>query len=284
MTYVVFGSTGKLGHLVIDSLLARGVAPSEIVAAGRNERALAGLGAQGLRIAQVSYDDQEAVARAAVGAEAVLLISGNVPKARVGQHRTVIEAAASARVRNLVYTSVPNARDTTLFLAPDHKATEEIIERTGISATILRNNFYTEGYQSDFGKARETGVIANSVGAGRTATAARADYAAAAATALLEPAHDGQIYELGGDQAWNYSEFAAAASAALGRPVRYDYLTPDQEKEHLRTAGLDDAMVARLATRAANVRDGAEDKRGSDLSALIGRPTTPLAATLESWV
>lgn len=284
MTYVVFGATGKLGHLVVDALLARSVAAAHVVSAGRNADALAGLAERGVKTVRASYDDQDAVARAVEGAEAVLLISGNEPRARVEQHRTVIDAAKSGGVKNLVYTSVPKARDTTLFLAPDHKATEEIIEQSGISATILRNNFYTEGYQGDFTKARENGVIVNSVGEGRTATATRKDYAEAAAVALLNREHDGHVYELGGDHAWNYAEFAAAAAEVLGTPAGYEYVTVEVEQERQRAAGLDDATIGRLAIRSQNVRNGDVDRIGTDLSTLIGRPTTPLIDTLRGWV
>ncbi|WP_269330291.1 hypothetical protein [Kineosporia babensis] len=43
-------------------------------------------------------------------------------------------------------------------------------------------------------------------------------------------------------------------------------------------------MIARLAMRAQNVRDGVVDRIGNDLSALIGQPTTPLIETLRTWV
>ncbi len=283
MTYVVFGATGKLGNLVIDALLARGAAAGDVVAAGRNEDALARLAQRGVKTVPASYDDKGAVARAVEGAEAVLLISGNEPRARAGQHRIVIEAVKAAGATDLVYTSVPKARNTTLFLAPDHKVTEEDIERSGITATILRNNFYTEGYEGDFAKARDAGLIANSVGDARTASAARKDFAEAAAVTLLNREHDGRVYELGGDHAWNYTEFAAAAAEVLGRPVVYEYITPEVEQELQRAAGLDDQAIARLAARSQNVRNGDVDRIGNDLSTLIGRPTTQLIDTLRGW-
>jgi NAD(P)H dehydrogenase (quinone) len=41
MSIVVTGATGQLGRLTVESLLARGVPPEQIVAAGRNADRLA---------------------------------------------------------------------------------------------------------------------------------------------------------------------------------------------------------------------------------------------------
>ena len=137
---------------------------------------------------------------------------------RLAGHRNVIDAAKAAGVAKLVYTSAPKATTADFALAPEHKATEEAIAASGIPAVILRNNWYTENYAADVTRAAETGVIAASVGDGRVATATRADYADAAAVVLLEDGHLGEIYELGGDIAWDYAELAAAASEVVGSP------------------------------------------------------------------
>ncbi|QKZ17313.1 NmrA family NAD(P)-binding protein [Streptomyces chartreusis] len=284
MTLVVMGATGKLGRVAVRSLIDRGIAPNEIVAVGRNESALQELADQGTTVARVDYSDTEGLRRALDGATAALLISGNEMGVRVEQHRNVIEASVAAGVGNLVYTSVPNARETSLFLAPDHKVTEEIIEKSGISATILRNNFYAEGFQADFTRARDTGLLANSAGEGRVATAPRAEFAEAAAVALAGREWDGKIYELGGDHAWTYAEFAATAAEVLGKPVRYQNLSPEQEAAAAHDAGVDEAIARRISVRNAGIREGAVDRITDDLSTLLGRPTTTLASTMRTWV
>ena len=281
--YVVLGATGKLGGLVVEALMAQGVAAADVLATGRNSAALHDLQSRGVRTASVAYDDVDALPKALDGADAVLLISGSEPGKRVQHHRNVVDAAKAVNVGHLVYTSVPDARRTGLFLAPDHKATEEYIEQQAIPATILRNNFYTEGFLGDFDKARELGVIANSVGDGRTASATRADFAEAAARALLRRDYDGEVLELGGDDAWSYAEFASTASDVLGRPVEYRPLTPDEEAAALRAQGLPEATIQRMALRAEAIRRGDVDARSNDLSGLLGRETAPLAETMRAW-
>ena len=80
-------------------------------------------------------------------------------------------------------TRVPRSADTShLVLAPEHKATEELIAASGLPATILRNNWYHRELRRRASRPRrEHGVLPTSAGDGRVASAARADYAEAAA-------------------------------------------------------------------------------------------------------
>ncbi|MDT5030645.1 MAG: hypothetical protein QOC94_816, partial [Actinoplanes sp.] len=88
MTIVVTGATGHLGTLVVQSLLAKGVPASEIVATGRNAEKLAELGVP-TRIA--SYDDPAELTAAFAGADKVLFVSGSEVGKRVQQHTNVVE-------------------------------------------------------------------------------------------------------------------------------------------------------------------------------------------------
>jgi uncharacterized protein YbjT (DUF2867 family) len=152
-------------------------------------------------------------------------------RARAGRRENP-RPAHRARRGPLVYTSAP-APTTRLVLAAEHKATEEVVRASGIPGTFLRNGWYTENHRQDFTTARQHGVIANSIGTGRIATVPRRDYAEAAAAVLTTPGHEGKAYELSGDVAWDYAEFAAAAQKVLGTPIRYQPLSPQEERDQL---------------------------------------------------
>ncbi|KAD3633110.1 NAD(P)H-binding protein [Arthrobacter yangruifuii] len=284
MNVAIFGATGQLGGLTIDSLIERGTAPGNILALGRNRDRLAELAGRGLRTARVDLNDAATAAGVLDGVEKVLLISMSEPGRRVPQHAAAVEAAKNAGVRQLAYTSVLDAPTTVLALAPEHRATEELITASGIPSTFLRHGWYTENHRQEFDAARRTGVIANSVGSGRIASAPRRDYAEAGAVVLSTPGHDGKAYELSGDTAWTYTEFAAAAQEVLGIPVRYEVLTPAKEQKQLIGLGLDEGTAGFLGTLNANMRDGALAPAPGELSKLIGRPTGPLIDTMRSWI
>ena len=128
MTILVTAASGHLGRLVVESLLARGADPADLVATARDTSKLEDLAARGIPTAVVDYDRPDTIAAALDGVDAVLLISGSIPGVRVQGHRNVIDAAKAAGVAKLVYTSAPKATTAEDFpLAADHRATEEAI-------------------------------------------------------------------------------------------------------------------------------------------------------------
>ena len=280
MTIVVTGATGHLGRLTIQALLDRGVAPDDVVAAGRNAEALEELAGLGVRTASIDYANPASLTDALVGAEKVLLISGTAQGERVAQHGAVIDAAKAAGVRHLVYTSAPKADDTPLVLAPEHAATEVLVRESTVPFTILRNNWYTENYLDAALQAAAAGEIVGSAGSGRVASASRLDFAEAAAVVLTTDGHLGRTYELAGDLSWDFDEFAAVLSDLADRPVTYRPVTTEQHLEILQGFGLDAGTAGFVAALDDNIRNGALDSSSADLRELIGRPTTPLAKGL----
>ncbi|MDQ0736893.1 SDR family oxidoreductase [Arthrobacter agilis] len=275
MTIAITGATGQLGRLVIEQLLARGVDPSTIVAGGRNEDVLARLAGQGVRTARVDYADASTLDAAFAGADRVLLISGSEAGRRTVQHKAVIDAARKVGA-SLVYTSAPKATTTSLVLAPEHKATEGLLEGLGLTYTVLRNNWYTENYDDAIRQAATTGSVLTGAGTGRIASAPRRDYAEAAAVVLLSDGYTGEILELGGDEPWTFDELAATVSEVTGTPVTVNAVSVDEHVAALTAAGLDDASARFVAALDANIAEGALAGGDTTLSSIIGRPTTPL--------
>ena len=280
MSIVVTGATGHLGRLIVESLLKRGVAAAEIVAAGRSIDKIADFAERGIRTVSIEYADPASLQAAFAGAETLVLVSGSEVGQRIAQHTNAIAAAKDAGIGRIVYTSAPHADTTTLILAPEHKATEELIRAAGIPFTILRNGWYTENYVQTVEQAGQTGEIIASVGDARVASASRADYADAVAAVLTTPGHENAVYELTGDVAWTHHDLAAAAASVFGRDVVY---TPLSAEEHLATliaAGLPAETAGFIVALDANIADGLLGHTPGDLSRLIGRPTTPLEAGL----
>jgi NAD(P)H dehydrogenase (quinone) len=280
MSLIITGATGQLGRLVVESLLTRGTDASDIVATGRSIDRLADLAARGVAVAELDYSRPETVAAVVKSGDTLLLVSASEPGNRAALHAAVIEAAKSAGVARIVYTSAPAATTSALVLAPDHKATEESLVASGVPFTILRNGWYTENYAGEVEKGRENGEIVASVGDGRIASASRKDYADAAAVVLTTEGHEGAVYELSGDVAWDFDELAAAIGTIVGREVAYTRLSPEEHAAMLSSFGLDAGTVGFVVGLDANIRDGLLSGTPGDLARLIGRPTTPMAEGL----
>lgn len=274
MSVVVTGATGHLGRLVVEGLLDAGV--TDVVAGARGPERLADLAARGARAVELDYDRPETLAAALAGADTVVLVSGSEVGRRVAQHGAVVDAAAAAGVRRVIYTSAPHADATELVLAPEHQATEELLAASGLVTTVLRNNWYTENYLPSLQQAAATGEIVGSVGQGRVASATRADLAAGIVAVVTGDGHDGATYELTGDHAWTHDELAAAASDVLGRPVTYRDVTPDEHRAALLGAGLDEGTAGFVVALDQNIAAGALADATDTLRGLLGRPATTL--------
>lgn len=277
-TIVVTGATGHLGRLVVEELLARGVAPERIVATGRNVEKLADLADRGIQVRPLDYSHPASIRTAVDGASRVLLVSGNEFGQRAQQHANVAKAAADAGAELLVYTSAPYAATTPMKLAAEHAATEAAIQEIGVPFTFLRNSWYFENYTAQLGTYLEHGAVVGAASDGLISGATRADYAAAAAGVLTTDGHQGKIYELGGDEAFTLTDLAQEISKQSGKDVAYRNLPVAEFRQFLTSAaGMPEPIADVMADVDANIAEGRLHSPSRDLSRLAGRPTTPLS-------
>lgn len=280
-TIALTGATGQLGRLVVDALLET-VPASSLVAIVRDAGKAADLSALGVDVRVAPYESVADLTQALDGVDRLLLISASEPGQRVAQHGNVIAAAVQNGVTRLVYTSVTRADTTDLVLAPEHKATEAALVASGLTYTILRNNWYTENYLGSVQAAAATGQLIGSAGKGRVASASRIDFADAAAATLTTDGHDNTIYELGGDTAWTMPDLATAIAEVTGSPVSYVDVSHDEHVDALVAAGLPAGTAGFIAAMDGNIASGALAGPTGELSRLIGRPTTPLVDGLRA--
>jgi len=276
----VTGASGQLGRLVIEALLKK-LPAGEIVAAVRNPEKVADLAARGVQIRPADYDQPASLVAAFKGADKLLLISANEIGRRVAQHRAVIDAAKTAGVGLLAYTSILHADTSPLPLAAEHNETESLIRASGLPAVILRNGWYSENYLAGVPAALQYGVLLGSAGEGRIASAARLDYAEAAAAVLTQDNQAGRIYELAGDEAYTLGELAGEIAKQSGKVVAYQNLPESDFKAALLGAGLPDGLATLLAESDVGASKGGLFDDSRQLSQLIGRPTTPLVEQLK---
>jgi NAD(P)H dehydrogenase (quinone) len=284
MSIVVTGATGQLGRLVIESLLQRGVPAGQIVATGRAVERLAEFAGRGLQVRAMDYDDAATVTDALKGATKVLLISGSEVGRRVRQHRAVIDAAVAESVGLIAYTSIANADSTGMKLAAEHQATEALLAQSGLPYVLLRNGWYLENYTEQLQETLAQGVFAGSAGDGKVSAAARADYAEAAAAALLAEDQAGKVYELGGDDAFSMAELAGEIAEASGQPIAYQDLPAADYAAMLAGFGVPLDFADILADSDLGIARGDLHVTTTQLRTLIGRPTTPMSEAVRSAV
>jgi NAD(P)H dehydrogenase (quinone) len=272
----VTGATGQLGRLVVEKLKQK-VAADSVVALVRNPEKAADLGVE---TRPFDYTQPETLVTSLKGIDKLLLISGNEIGQRLPQHKAVIEAAKQAGVKQITYTSILHADSSPLGLAGEHLGTEVAIKESGLTYTILRNGWYTENYTGSAKGAVGAGAFIGNAGDGKIASAARVDYAEAAAVVLAGEGHENKTYELAGDEAYTLTELAAAISRQTGKTIPYNNLTEAEYAGILKSFGLPDGLAEMLADSDTGASKGGLFDDSRALSKLIGRPTTPLAIVL----
>lgn len=276
----ITGATGQLGQHVLENLL-KTVPAGQVVAIVRNPAKAESLSQRGIGVRQADYSDEAALTAALQGVDKLLLISSSEVGQRAVQHRNVINAAKAAGVKFIAYTSLLHADTSPLGLADEHIATEQMLADSGIAYALLRNGWYTENYLASAPPAIEHGVFIGAAGNGKIASATRADYAAAAARVIAEEGHAGKVYELAGDEAWTLSELAAELSKQSGKNVVYQNLSEADFAAALKGVGLPAGLADMLANSDTGASKGGLFDDSRTLSALIGRPTTPLADSIK---
>lgn len=280
-TYAVTGATGHLGALAIEALLEKGVPAGDVVAVVRDPEKAAPLAARGVQVRTADYAQPQTLKSAFAGVDRLLLVSGNEVGKRIEQHSNVIDAAGEAGVGLIAYTSITRADISGSPLAPEHKATEELLAASGVPHTLLRDNWYVENYTANLADYLARGAIVAAAGEGRVAGAARRDYAEAAAVVLTGEGHSGRTYELAGTP-FTFAELAATISEVTGRDVAYRPVGPAELTGILTDAGLDKGTAGFVVSLDESIARGDLDIDSDDLRELLGRPLTPVAEVVRA--
>ncbi|MFC6647934.1 SDR family oxidoreductase [Paenibacillus rhizoplanae] len=276
MTIALTGATGKFGSIVAETLL-KTVPAENIVASVRNPEKAEALKARGVDVRHGDFDHPETLDTAFAGVERLLIVSADGDNdTRIRQHKAAVDAAVRAGVGFIVYTSVGEADNSSLFLAPVHRATEEFIRESGIPYAFLRNNWYLENEVGSIQAVKAGAPWLTSAGDGKVGWATRGDYAEAAAAVLAGESRESVIYELSGTPL-TQAELAAVVGEVLGQEVAVQQVDDTAYAKIMAGAGVPEAALPIVVAIQAAIRDGALNIESGDLVKLLNRPLTPLS-------
>jgi len=270
----VTGSTGRLGGRVARLLAAADVQQRLLCRTPAKAPVL-----PGTEVVPASYGDRDAVRRALDGLDTVLMVSGSESADRLEEHRTFVDAAVEAGVRHLVYVSFYGAApDATFTLVRDHFATEQMVERSGMEWTFLRDNLYLDFFPL---LADDDGVIRGPAGDGRVAAVAQDDIAACAVAVLLDPAaHTGRAYSLTGPESPTLAEAAETMTRVLGRPFRFEDESVEAAYASRSSYGAPDWQLDAWVSTYTAIAAGELEQVTDDVHRLTGRAPMSLADVL----
>jgi uncharacterized protein YbjT (DUF2867 family) len=275
---LIFGAGGAVGSEVARQLQAAGV-PFK---AGYSTEAKAGTArGEGIDAVVADYNDPDSLDRALIGVDTVFLLSPSDADLEL----KAVEAAKRALVTHIVKLSAWGAEMDSFSFARIHRQVERAIEASGIAWTFLRPNGFMQNMANYSGQSiREQGAFYNAVGDARISHIDIRDIAAVAVKALTEPGHEHKAYALSGPEALTYAEMASTLSAALGKPVKYVDLTPEQYKQGMMGAGIPEFYADRLLDLARAYREGIAAPVTGEVKRITGREPISFAQYASEWL
>ncbi|MBD3314233.1 MAG: NAD(P)H-binding protein [Chitinivibrionales bacterium] len=273
----ITGATGHVGGMVMSNLLNGGVQARELTAVVRNRDKAQWIAERGVEIRFADYDKPESLPQAFEGVETLLFISSSSrdDRQRIVQHRAVVEAAAKAQVKHIVYTSFIDAHPPSPFHGAEvHQVTERLIMDGGMGWTLLRNGAYTDFLLMMSGPAIERGALTTASRVGHVSYVAREDIARAASAVLREPAgHDRKVYVLTGPESLSQEDIAGVLSRVSAKNVEYRLVSEHEYVKHMANAmnmPVEAAAGFLGMTRAIEI--GRMSYISDDVEILTGRP------------
>ncbi len=268
MSIAVTAVTGHLGEEIAKALSGMNSGGPVIGLARTPEKAKG----MDIEVRAGDYNDREQLERSLSGVDTVLLVSGMAaPDDRIQQHRNVINAAASAGVKKIVYTSIQGAGKGTDFspIVQSNRQTEADIRASGLAWAIGRNGIYIEPDVEYIETYKARGEIANCADDGKCGYTTRPELAYAYACMLTDPKHDGQTYNLHGELL-TQAQLVEYLNRTFGTQLQYRSMSVAEYREE-RIAELGEFIGTVIAGIYEGIRNGALDRAG-DYQAATGRP------------
>lgn len=261
---LVTGATGTIGCEIARQLQARGEPIRVLV---RNAAKLSGLSGT-VEVVVGDFAAPESLDPALRGVERLFLASFDRPEQPELQ-RNLLDAAKRLGVRHIVRMSTMGVHEKSyLPIFHWHADCERQLEDSGLAYTHLRPSWVMQNFLFFV----VGGRIRLPAGEGRVGFVDARDIAAVAVEALSAPGHEGRAYDLTGPEALSHADVADQLSAATGRPVVYENISPDAYAQEKASQGWPTASIESLVALFADVRAGHAFIVTDTVERITGRP------------
>lgn len=222
---LITGATGQVGGKTMNYLLLQ--KDIEVIAAVRTQAKAAAFHDKGIATVILDFDDDSTHLAAFEGIDRLFMMTGYTVDMML-QSKVLLDNARKAGIKHVVHLGACGPDDTTVGHWAWHQLVERYIEWGGFSFTHLRPQDFMQNLLS-YGnkKAIVDGVINAYVDQACLSWVDVDDLAQVAALALAYPEkHAGKTYRLGYD-AKTFDELAELMTAIIGKPYRYEALSPE---------------------------------------------------------
>jgi uncharacterized protein YbjT (DUF2867 family) len=242
---LVTGATGKTGFDVVRGLSIVGAATRALV---RDPLKAGPLRRPGVELAVGDLEKPATLPAALRGCDRVFLCSSADPR-QVELQGNLIRAAKEGGVKHIVRMgALGTALDSPVSFGRWHAETEKQLIASGIPWTFLRPHFFMQNFLGYAPVIKTQNAFQMPMKGGKIPLVDTRDIASVAVEALTGAGHERKIYDITGPEALSGYDLAQKLSKALGRPISYEDVPPDEAKKGMVAAGapewLASAMVA----------------------------------------
>jgi uncharacterized protein YbjT (DUF2867 family) len=238
---LVTGATGQVGSKTIDFLLENKTI--EIVAAVRTPEKAALFTARGIATVILDFDDESTHISAFENIDRLFMVTGYTVD-MLRQSKALLDTAKKHGVQHVVHLGACGPDDTSIGHWAWHQLVERYVEWCGFTYTHLRPQDFMQNLLAYGGKkAILNGVIYHYVANAKLSWVDLEDVAQVAALALAHPEqHSGKTYRLSYD-AKTFEEIASLMTEIVGKPFRYEPLSPEIFRENMVSSGAEMAYM-----------------------------------------
>lgn len=279
MIYVT-GGGGYVSREIVRGLLEHGRRVRVLVASPAEKSGLDGLDVDvvvGDRRQPASFTDS------LKGIDTALLLTRNAQDL-VEMDGQFSRAAKAAGVNRIVKCSAfgadPNAEKGAKRV---HGASEEAVKAAGIKWTFLRPQFFMQNMLWFIDEVKTKGTISLPMKDGRVGMVDYRDLAAVAVACLIDPAHEGQIYQLSGPQLISVYDIAESLTRAVGVAVKYNDMPPEEFKQLLMAMGRPLWHAEDMTLSYTRMSKGASAVLTEDVKRVLGRAATPFEQVAKDY-
>ncbi|HEY5333879.1 MAG TPA: SDR family oxidoreductase [Solirubrobacterales bacterium] len=263
---ILITTAGKVGSEAARLIAGRDEPVRVLV---RDPEKVTALAEAGVDVAVGDLDVPTAIDAAMDGVSAVVLVSPAIP----AQELNVVDSAVRAGVEHVVKITSKASADSPIARRRDQTEIEQGLIASGLGYTFLRNNAYMQNFLMLAPGIAATSSFGASTGDGRVGMVDTRDVAAVAAMVASSPAeHSGKTYWPTGPERLSYAEAAAVLSTVLDRPITFQPLSFEEQKQAMVDAGLPENLAGMNAQALSLFAEGDSDWVTDDVPSLLGRP------------
>src|SRR4029434_6194474 len=234
--FLVSGATGTNGREIVLQLANLGITVRALV---RDMAKATPFRGKCVHVAVGDLNESATLEEAFDSVDRALLLPANNAN-QLEQECTFIDAAKRAGVQHIVKFSAlgaDNAKSGSRIIRW-HAEAEDYLEASGLAWTHLRPSMFMQNLLGSAASIAGEGALYAPLWDARVAAVDVRDIAAVAVKALTERGHEGKAYTITGPEALTYNQVAEKLTTALGKPVRYVDVRPEQLKQGLLNTGM----------------------------------------------